>query len=138
MGKPITTTSGGICFAFPDVCFTPPITPASPTGIPVPYPNIGNLDEASEVTSTVNAGGNPIVHKDSKIESTTGDQAGSLGAVNSIPPKSIGGGVEFKSFSETVFVEEKNVVRMFDSTSQNDGNAVGIVLGGVATVLVGG
>ena len=26
-----------IC-AFPDVCFTPPTTPATPPGVPIPYP----------------------------------------------------------------------------------------------------
>ena len=37
MGKPITTKSAGICFAFPDVCWTPvPLLP----DLPIPYPNI--------------------------------------------------------------------------------------------------
>ena len=134
MGKPITTTSGGICFAFPDVCFTPPTTVASPNGIPIPYPNIGQLQEASEVTSTVKAGGDFIVHEDSKISNTTGDEAGSLKGVTS---GSTGGEVKFTSFSETVFADKKKIVRMFDSTTQNKENAVGVVLGGMPTVLVG-
>ncbi len=29
-----------IC-AFPDVCMTPPENPATPPGVPVPYPNTG-------------------------------------------------------------------------------------------------
>ncbi|MBV2091711.1 MAG: DUF4150 domain-containing protein, partial [Candidatus Thiodiazotropha sp. (ex Ctena orbiculata)] len=29
-----------IC-SFPDVCFTPPQTPATPPGVPIPYPNTG-------------------------------------------------------------------------------------------------
>lgn len=27
--------------AFPDVCFTPPQTPATPPGVPIPYPSFG-------------------------------------------------------------------------------------------------
>ena len=36
-----------IC-AFPDVCMTPPENPATPPGVPVPYPNTGM---ASDTTS---------------------------------------------------------------------------------------
>ena len=36
-----------------------------------------------------------------------------------------------------VLAEDKGVVSLLDRTSQNDGNAVGVVLGGLATVLVG-
>jgi hypothetical protein len=52
-----------------------------------------------------------------------------------LPP---GGKVEFATFSLTVKAEGSNVVRMFDTTKQNNGNAVGQVLGGVPNVLVGG
>ena len=134
MGKPIATTKqGGICFAFPDVCNTP-----SPSGqVPVPYPNTGKMEEANLVTTTVKAGGNWIITEESKIENTTGDQAGSLGATNSTPPNSVGKSVAFKTFSGTVKAQGNRVVRMFDSTTQNNGNAVGQVLGGEATILVG-
>ena len=77
-----------------------------------------------------------MVHVDSTIadQKTTGDEAGSLGGVTSGGTK---GAVAFTSSSTTVKVNDKGVVRMFDSTSQNNDNAVGVVLGGVATVLVG-
>ena len=127
MGRPITTKSKGICFAFPDVCKTPS-PPGSP--IPIPYPNIGQLSDCSPVAETVKVGGNPVVHVDSVIATTTGDEAGSAQ-----PPK---GKATFTSGSSSVFAEGKAVVRMFDPTEQNNGNAVGIVLGGVPTVLVGG
>ncbi|NLS75683.1 MAG: DUF4150 domain-containing protein [Chloroflexi bacterium] len=132
MGQPITTTAGGICFAFPDVCLTP--IPGGGSA-PVPYPNIGQLSGATGVASTVLAGGNPVVTQDSTIPTTTGDEAGSLGGVTS---GAFGQKVEFATFSGTVKAEGAGVVRMFDTTQQNNRNAVGRVLGGVPTVLVGG
>lgn len=133
MGKPITTTKGGICFAFPNVC----ITPVGPAQVPIPYPSIGQLTGAGG-TSKVKAGGSNVVRKADTISSTTGDAAGSIGAVNSTPPNSVGGKVEFISCSATVKAEGSEVVRMFDQTKQNNGNAVGVVLGGFPKVLVGG
>jgi hypothetical protein len=134
MGKPIATIkSGGICFAFPDVCNTP-----SPSGqVPIPYPNTGQMSDAKPHTSTVKAAGYEIITEESKIDNTIGDQAGSLGAINSTPPNSVGKSVTFATYSGTVRAQGKRVVRMFDSTKQNDGNAVGQVLGGEATILVG-
>ncbi|NJN18633.1 MAG: DUF4150 domain-containing protein [Oscillochloris sp.] len=129
MGKPITVKGPGICFAFPDVC----LTPAPP--VPLPYPNIGQLADASGTASTVLVGGNEVVTSNSTIPSTSGDEAGSVGGVTSGTTK---GKVEFTvTFSGTVFAEGGNVIRLGDSTKQNNGNAVGTVLGGVPTVLVG-
>lgn len=132
MGKPITTTAGGICFAFPNVCKTP--VPPPVNQVPIPYPSIGQLNAASGTASDVKAGGSEVVIKTSSISSTTGDSAGSLGGVTS---GSFGGKVEFTSASGTVFANGQGVVRMFDQTKQNDGNAVGTVLGGFPQVLVG-
>ena len=132
MGQPITTKGQGICFAFPDVCNTP--APPGPA-IPIPYPNIGQLADASGTASSVKAGGEDVVTSDSSIGNTTGDEAGSLFGVTS---GTIQDEVKFVSFSQTVFAEGANVVRMFDTTTQNKENAVGTVLGGNPTVLVGG
>jgi hypothetical protein len=77
MGQPITVTDG-ICFAFPDVCLTP--APPSPP-IPVPYPNIAQLADATGTASNVNAGGKPVVIDGSTISQSTGDEAGSNGGV---------------------------------------------------------
>ncbi len=38
---PASTKGGGSCFAMPDVC----ITPAAPSPIPIPYPNIGKASD---------------------------------------------------------------------------------------------
>ena len=128
MGQPIATkTSGFICFAFPDVC----LTPAWPSPIPIPYPNIGDLGQAETTSTNVYAGGDLVIHKGSNIPVTTGDEAGAVGPTTK-------GKVKFTSASKSVFVNNgQGVVRMFDSTSQNNGNAVGKVLGGCPTVFVG-
>lgn len=132
MGQPITTTEKGVCFAFPSVCLTP--TGVGPPA-PIPYPNVGQLSDADPVADTVEANGFPVVHAGSKIEDTVGDQAGTDGGVAS---GATGKKVEFASYSGSVYAEGEKVVRMFDATTQNDGNAVGLVLGGFPTVLVGG
>jgi uncharacterized Zn-binding protein involved in type VI secretion len=126
MAQPITVTDG-ICFAFPDVCQTP--SPAGP--VPIPYPNIAQLSSASNTASTVNAGGKPVVTEDSSIATSSGDEAGTAGP----PPM---GKCTFTTFSKTVKANGKGIVRLGDTTSQNAGNAVGAVLGGLPTVLVGG
>jgi hypothetical protein len=130
MGKPITTTKGGICFAFPNVCNTPIGTGS----VPIPYPSIGQLADAADTSSDVSAGGKPVVTKKSTIAQTSGDSAGTGGGVTS---GTFGKKVEFTSGSGTVFANGNAIVRMFDQTKQNNGNAVGIVLGGLPTVLVG-
>lgn len=130
MGLPITTQGPGICFAFPDVCKTQ----VGPATVPLPYPNIGQLSDAQGVASSVLVGGKAVVTSNSSISTTTGDEAGAVGGVVSGVTK---GEVKFVTFSATVLAEGGNVVRLSDTTTQNKGNAVGQVLGGNPTVLVG-
>lgn len=131
MGKPITTTSGGICFAFPNVCLTP--APPGPP-VPIPYPSIGQLTATVATATSVKAGSNPVVTKASNIPTTTGDAAGTVGGVKS---GVFGQKVTFLTTSNTVFAEGNGVVRLFDQTEQNNQNCVGVVLGGFPQVLVG-
>jgi hypothetical protein len=127
MGKPIATTAGGTCFAFPDVCQT--LMPPPPGNqVPVPYSNTGQLSDAVNVTTTVKVKNSAVITSNSQIPQTTGNEA-------AVPPNK--GRVEFKTYSQTVKAQGANVVRMFDTTSQNAGNATGQVLGGETTVLVG-
>ena len=136
MGKPVTTTAGGICFAFPNVCLTPAPPPPG-NQVPIPYPSIGQLSSTDGASSNVKAGGSPVITKASSIASTTGDAAGTGGGVTSAPPPGPGGEVKFTGASGTVFANGNGVVRQFDTTSQNAGNAKGVVLGGFPSVLVG-
>jgi Domain of unknown function (DUF4150) len=138
-GLPIATTKpGGICFAFPDVCRTP--TPAGPTP-PIPYPNIGQLQDAIQTSDgsvrpgPVKVGGEHVILKSSQIQVTTGDEVGSANGVQS---GSIKGAVAFEGGSATVQIHGQAIVRMGDPTVQNNRNARGTVLGGVPNVLVGG
>ena len=54
MSKPVAIAKG-IAFAFPDVCQTP-VPGSSP--VPIPYPNIAQLDQASGITD---AGGKELL-----------------------------------------------------------------------------
>ncbi|MGD9749807.1 MAG: PAAR-like domain-containing protein [Acidimicrobiia bacterium] len=126
MPQPIAVADG-ICFAFPDILKTP-----SPSGsTPVPYPNIAQLADAKRKARNVNAGGKAVITQDSEIPKSSGGEAGTGGPG---PNKEC----TFTTASKTVKANGKAVVRQFDSTSQNGGNAIGQVMSGVATVLVGG
>ena len=59
---------------------------ALPTPVPIPYPNIAQLADATGTATNVNAGGKPVVTEASSILSSTGDEAGSNGGVTSGPP----------------------------------------------------
>lgn len=135
MAQPIAIADQ-IAFAFPDVCLTP-APPAPP--VPIPYPNIAQLANASPVSGTngdpVTAGGTAILLEDSEVSSSSGDEAGVNGGVTSGLNM---GPCRMASYSSSVFVNGKAVVRFGDMTEQNDGNAVGTVLSAFPTVLVGG
>jgi hypothetical protein len=65
-----------IC-AFPDVCMTPPENPATPPGVPVPYPNTGFARDTTEGSRTVRISGKEVMLKNkSHFKTSTGDEAG--------------------------------------------------------------
>ena len=130
MARPIATTTG-VCFAFPDVLSTP----AAPSPVPMPYPNVAQLAQADSPADSVTAGGRPVVHEGSSIPRSSGGEAGTAKGV--VQPGYLGK-CEFTSFSATVRVNGKRVVRQGDGTRQNDGNATGSVMSGLPSVLVGG
>lgn len=130
MGQPLAVTDG-IAFAFPNIC----LTVVGPATVPIPYPSIAQLADATKTSTTVKAGGKAIILKDSEVGSTTGDAAGSSGGVTS---GGTGGKCTFTQGSSSVKVNGQAVVRMGDPTQQNGTNAMGTVLAGLATVLVGG
>lgn len=130
MGKPVyangmeisSKSMGGksIC-EFPDVCFTPPQTPATPTGVPIPYPNTGLAGDATEGSTTVKIGNQEVMLKDkSNFKKSTGDEAGATpkkGLITSTTK----GAVFFIAWSMNVMVEGENVVRNLDMTTHNHG-----------------
>src|SRR5205809_3294847 len=63
---------------FPDVCFTPPQTPATPPGVPIPYPNTGTAGDTTDGSTSVRIGNEEVMLKDkSSFKKSTGDEAGS-------------------------------------------------------------
>lgn len=130
MGKPIATKTG-ICFAFPDVLKTP-----TPSGdVPIPYPNIAQLSSADGASEDVKAGGKEVILESSEISSSSGGEAGVSGGVKESGAHL--GACTFSEYSETVKANGKGIVRQFDQTEQNDGNATGMVMVGNPSVLVG-
>lgn len=128
-----------IC-AFPDVCFTPPQTPATPPGVPIPYPNTGLASDTSDGSTTVKISGQEVMLKNkSYFKKSTGDEAGCApkkGVINS----KITGKVYFTAWSMDVKVEGENVVRHLDLTTHNHGSTAneGIPFPHLDQMFVGG
>jgi hypothetical protein len=112
---PASTKQGGQCFAFPDVCKTP----AAPSPVPIPYPNIAmvaNTDNAIEEVLMVNKA---TVVENSKIPSSSGDEPGTIGGVVSNTNRNQ---VTFKKYSSKVFAKGKAVVFHTVVTQHNGSN----------------
>lgn len=113
-----------IC-AFPDVCMTPPQTPATPPGVPIPYPNTGMASDCVDGSTTVQISGQEVMLKNkSYFKTSTGDEAGSAPKKGLITSQ-ITGKVYFNMWSMDVQVEGENVVRHLDLTTHNHGSFPG-------------
>jgi len=112
--------SGGISTAAPDTCKTP--TPAGPQ--PLPYPNIAQSSDASQVTTTVMVDGNGVMVKGSTFALSSGDEPGSALGIMS---NKIKGPASFTNYSSDVKFDGKTVARLSDPMGQNQGsdNAAG-------------
>ena len=111
--------------AMPDVCWTPPQAPPTPTGVPIPYPNTGMASDLTDGSTSVTIGGNPICLKDkSSFKKTSGDEAGSCATKGMVSMKNTGA-VFFAAWSMDVKVEDDNVVRNMDIGTHNHGSQVG-------------
>jgi Domain of unknown function (DUF4150)/GHH signature containing HNH/Endo VII superfamily nuclease toxin 2 len=113
-----------IC-AFPDVCFTPPLTPATPPGVPIPYPNTGMASDTSDGSSSVKISGQEVMLKNkSCFKKSMGDEAGAAPKKGVVTSKNMGK-VYFNAWSMDVKVEGENVVRMLDLTTHNHASMPG-------------
>lgn len=113
-----------IC-AFPDTCFTPPQTPATPPGVPIPYPNTGKASDMSDGSKNVKITKKEVGLKNkSYFKSSMGDEAGSAPKKGVITSKNKGK-VYFKAWSMDVKVEGKNVTRHLDITTNNHASETG-------------
>ena len=109
---PASTKAGGMCMGIPDVC----LTPAGPSPVPIPYPNIAQVSNASGTIDKVKIGNKETVVESSKISSSSGDEAGTTGGVIS--------GVNrdqctWKSSSSKVYAGNKKVVMLTAMTAHN-------------------
>jgi hypothetical protein len=111
--------AGKSACAFPDVCFTPPQTPATPPGVPVPYPNTGMASDTSDGSTSVKISGQEVMLKNkSYFKKSTGDEAGCAPKKGVMTSKNMGK-VYFTMWSMDVKVEGENVVRNLDMTTHN-------------------
>src|SRR5262245_6159792 len=111
--------SGKSICAFPDVCFTPPQTPATPPGVPIPYPNTGMASDCTDGSRSVKISGQEVMLKNkSYFKRSTGDEAGAAPKKGVVTSKNMGK-VYFKAWSMDVKVEGENVVRHLDITTHN-------------------
>jgi RHS repeat-associated protein len=112
-------SSGKTICNTPDVCFTPPLTPATPPGVPVPYPNTGMASDTSEGSATVKISGQEIMLKNKSCFSrSSGDEAGCAPKKGVITSTNMGK-VYFNAWSMDVKVEGENVPRNLDITTNN-------------------
>ena len=72
---PASNKGAGQSIGFPDVC----LTPAAPSPVPIPYPNIAKSSDTAKGTKKVKCDGNPVCVKDSNFSMSTGDEGGSAG-----------------------------------------------------------
>ncbi|WP_290639358.1 DUF4150 domain-containing protein [Aquabacterium sp.] len=117
--------SGKTICAFPDVCMTPPMTPATPPGVPIPYPNTGMASDATDGSTSVKISGKEIMLKNkSSFSKSSGDEAGSAPKKGVVTSKNMGK-VFFNMWSMDVKVEGENVVRHLDITTNNHASMPG-------------
>ncbi len=110
--------SGGMSTVFPDVCKTP----AAPSPLPIPYPNIGQSSDTSQGPTTVKTDGEMPMVKGAQYSRSSGDEAGTLGGVMSSVNMSV---CEYLAYSFDVKFEGNNVCRIGDQLWHNKKNIMG-------------
>jgi hypothetical protein len=123
-GREVACKAGAgktIC-ATPDVCMTPPENPATPPGVPVPYPNTGLASDTTDGSRSVQISGQEIMLKNkSYFKTSSGDEAGSAAKKGVVSSKNKGK-VYFIDWSMDVKFEGENAVRHLDKTTNNHGS----------------
>ncbi|ANM08422.1 PAAR-like domain-containing protein [Rhizobium phaseoli] len=111
--------------AFPYVCFTPPQTPATPPGVPVPYPTFGLDSDTDNGTSTVKIGGQTVTQKNkSYYTKCSGNEAGCAPKKNLIT--SVNTGKEYAhAWSGNVRMDGEPVSRFTDISSNDHASPTG-------------
>lgn len=134
MAKPIALAKD-IAFAFPNICFT---TVPPGTQVPIPYPNIAQLADATPLSDTngdLLVKGTKVLVEGFEVQSSSGDEPAD--PASGVVSGTKSGPCRFAQFSRSVLYHGKGIVRFGDQTEQNDGNAQGLVLSAEPSVLVG-
>lgn len=100
---------------------TPPTSPATPAGVPVPYPNTGFTKDTTSGSQSVKISGQEVMLKDkSYFKTSTGDEAGcATPAKKGVVTGKIKGKVYFNAWSMDIKIEGENAVRHLDITTHN-------------------
>jgi hypothetical protein len=119
---------GGIDFAFPDVCNTPPVPE------PIPYPNVGPGPEGVPACYNILFSCAPAHNLDTEVPLTEGDEPGvELGDASGTvmgPSRSL-------TAAFTVLLDGAPATRLTSVTIQNSTNMVGMrIVPSQATVLL--
>ncbi|MCT7374149.1 DUF4150 domain-containing protein [Chelativorans salis] len=118
-------TDGKTIAAFPDTCFTPPENPATPPGVPVPYPSFGMAGDTESGTGTVFIGGKIVnIKNKSDLSKTSGTEAGCAAKKGAVTSKNTGKEY-FNSWSNNVKFDGEPVIRMSDLATNNHASPVG-------------
>ena len=104
--------SGGTVTS-PDVCKTPGKCRSAT------YTNVARSSDAAQTAGSVLVNGHPACHKDSIFATSSGDEAGRCGGINS---GTIKGKAEFVTFSSNVMIEGIPAVRQTDLMTSNNKN----------------
>ncbi len=111
--------------AFPDVCFTPPENPATPPGVPVPYPSFGMAGDTEQGTGTVKIGGKTVnIKNKSDLSKTSGTEAGAAAKKGVVTSKNTGKEY-FNSWSNDVKFDGEPVIRFTDLATNNHASPTG-------------
>jgi hypothetical protein len=117
--------SNKVIAAFPYVAFTPPQTPATPPGVPIPYPTFGMDSDTDKGTSTVKIGGQTVNQKNvSYYAKCTGDEAGCAPKKNIITSKNTGK-TYAHAWSNDVKADGEPVQRFSDIASNDHASPTG-------------
>jgi hypothetical protein len=106
----VTSKSGGVSFAFGDVCKVPD------GGGPIPFVNVAVSADAANTARAVRAGGVPVMLARSTFARSTGDEPGKDGGVVSGTTQ---GAAVFSNYSYDVRIEGQPVPRAFDPMLHN-------------------
>jgi hypothetical protein len=111
--------SNKVIAAFPYVCMTPPQTPATPPGVPVPYPTFGMDSDTDKGTGTVKIGGETVTQKNlSYYTKCSGNEAGAAPMKNVV--SHVNTGKEYAhAWSGNVKMDGEPISRFTDMSSND-------------------